>query len=266
MSDTDTDTALVRMTAATLEALDYETPPEEEGQIVQRSYAYAPDDDVWIVRVHDRSDRSTVYRARTNREEDVDTVCVAANRAPSMGRRVPLVVEDEVDVHRWADVAHGYVLRCYGPDGDDPGDCTVRVHAGAYTGRYYLSAGDEDGRDRAGDPDGYATSAEADAAARALAAELDEGDGLDSDQLRARARAEAAARATARGEWGVVWVDPDGGAPYCTRRYDHEDDAHREVDAWYEDTLLANPGTTLIWRMMTCPEVRHVGDGAEPVL
>lgn len=254
----------VRMTAADLEGLDYETPPEEGGQIVQTAYAYDPCHDVWIVRSHDRSDRSTRYLAVENREEDVDDLCVGANGAPFVGRRVPLIIEDEIDIHRWTDCAHGYVQHY--PGADEPCDCAVRVHEGAYTGRYYLSAGDDDERETAGDPDGYETLGDAEDAAIALAGEMDEGDGLSSEQLRARARAEAAARATARGEWGVVWVDPDGGAPYCTRRYDDEGDAQREVDGWYEDTRAANPGTTLLWRLMVCPEVRHVGDGAEPIL
>lgn len=156
---------------------------------------------------------------------------------------------DEGEAEWLDDETEGYVAVCGGVDGDEPIDCTVRV--GRIVGGYLVDEGDDVTRNDVGR---YATVVEARAARDAYIAENDEGNGQCAERYLAAIEAEALARATAHGRYAVVFAGRVG------RRYDDEADAEREVAAWYRDTQAANPGTTLLWRLMECPEVRDLGD------
>jgi len=84
----------ITLTQQAIDDLYFELPPEEGGQYVQTSYAFSCEHDCWILRTTDHSDRSVTYSARTNREADVDNLCVGANGAPATGAEIPLVVTE----------------------------------------------------------------------------------------------------------------------------------------------------------------------------
>lgn len=50
----------------------FSTPPENQGQIVEVSYGYAPKEQVIIERVYDKSDRALSYRAYEDPDPEAD--------------------------------------------------------------------------------------------------------------------------------------------------------------------------------------------------
>lgn len=160
---------------------------------------------------------------------------------------------EEVD----SDFRETYVACCYGEAGDEPGDCWVQVNRRA-DGAYVLTEGDEAVQNGA---DGvFLTLAAARAAARALAEELDEGDGLVAEGV-VQTRCDAARdRASDTGEWAFGFVTPEGEVR-VEQRFEDREDVELLVDEWFDKTKAANPGTNILWHLMTTAAVLQLVDG-----
>lgn len=153
----------------------------------------------------------------------------------------------------WEDETYHYVACYYGVEGDQPGDCYLRVGVDP-AGVWWIEDGDEDVRLS---PEPCVSAATAHAAAAQQAADLDEAEsGEDADAMAARLLA-ARQDPDPDGEWATV--DSQTGVLWA--RYASHDGAQAAVEAWYEARQAANPGSQLLWHLMSCPEVAQFVDG-----
>lgn len=151
-------------------------------------------------------------------------------------------VKSPVGDVEWSDDAYGYVACCYGVDGDEPGDCTVRVGEDG-AGLWWVDSGDDDHRDAPTGP--YDTEDLAREAAGALADEQHEGeDGEDAETMAARRRDAAAGQPVDTGAWCVWWFCGDDSR--ADERYATEDQATAAAARAQAGLESGNPGTHLL--------------------
>lgn len=200
---------------------------------------------VMLGRVHYPS--STYYAGRNQeaRENAVDLVLEASNRAGL----------DKTHEETRAD----YVARCYGSNGDEPGDCWAIVVL-RDDGVFVVTDGDDAHRETV--PGFYLTLEAAAQAAADHAEDSDEGDGEDAEGVVAAERAAARERANDTGGWAFGFVSPDG-STRAELRFDSRDDAQALVDEWFEGVKAHNPGTNILWGSMTCAAVLFLDSDGE---
>ena len=196
----------------------FDLPAACGGQIVTESYASA-DGRLWRF-VRDRSDPDAAPRFACVRWDDIDADHPAENWEVG-DRSPPPIAESEWEAWEpssatapvdWsAGKQHAYIACCYGRDGDEPGDCYIRVGRDSL-GFWWIDDGDDDERGYLRGP--FRDAAAADETAAEWAAEQDEGD----DSPSAAAMLERSLRATAG--------DPDPAGPYAVWWETVGDDAH----------------------------------------
>ena len=149
-----------------------------------------------------------------------------------------------------------YVACVYGPEGDQPGDCSARWGQDVI-GLWWVDDGDDTVRCGRWGP--FLLEEEAEERARALAEANHEGlPGEDAEAMIERLDEEATERATADGEWVVAWRDGDG--PLRPgRAYGLRDDAEREIGAWYR-ALYAHTPSALVHLLDRPVLARRDGD------
>lgn len=139
----------------------------------------------------------------------------------------------------WEAVA-SYVACCYGPDGDEPGDCSVRIGEDEI-GRWWIDDGDDTDRVDIHGP--FATREAAEEAAEALAEEMGEGlPGEDAEDVATRLLDEAVEEEDADGDYGVRYSE------YSTpdERYATVDQAAAACRRAQRGLEKSNPGTQLL--------------------
>jgi len=155
-----------------------------------------------------------------------------------------------------SDPAATYVVCCYGPEGDDPGDCYARVGQDE-RGRWWVDDGDDDERVSTHGPFEDETTARD--FADALATEQDEAQaGENAADMVGRREAEALERGTPDGGWCVAWYDPDRREYEPGNRYDDQADAVTEISVWERGVLSRTP--TALIHCMKHPLLARVDD------
>lgn len=196
----------------------FEVPAACGGQIITEAFASA-DGRLWRRR-SDRSDPDAAPRFDVVRWDDIDEDHPASSWEVG-DRSAPPIPEEEwaawepsspSEPMDWAaGESHAYIACCYGRDGDEPGDCYIRVGRDSL-GFWWIDDGDDDERGYLRGP--FRDAAAADETAAEWAAEQDEGD----DSPSAAAMLERSLRATAG--------DPDPAGPYAVWWETVGDDAH----------------------------------------
>jgi hypothetical protein len=139
--------------------------------------------------------------------------------------------------------AADYVACCYGPEGDQPGDCYTRLGQDE-DGQWWVDDGDDTVRCDTYGP--FATREEAREAAEALAASQDEADAdEDAEAMLDRMRTETAGEPDPQGEWCVYWETVGDDARVVER---YETELQAEARAAQLDAALneRHPGGNLL--------------------
>lgn len=162
-------------------------------------------------------------------------------------------VDEPVGDVDWSDETYAYVACVYGADGDEPGDCYVRVGEDD-VGLWWLDDGDDDERpDRQGP---WNTEEEAREAAEAFAAEQHEGEeGETADEMRERVLRQRAGEPDPKGAWCVYYCHPDGS--HVEERYATRDAAEAAAETAQTALEELYPGG----RLLCGYEVRVLIDG-----
>lgn len=146
----------------------------------------------------------------------------------------------EVD---WSDEVEAYVACVYGRDGDEPGDCYVRIGEDEL-GLWWLDDGDDDERPNQQGP--FNREREARAAAEALAEEQNEAEsGEDADDMRDRLLHARAGKPDPKGEWCVYW-ETAGDDAHVVDRYATHEAAQAAAEIAQAGLQAAHPGGNLL--------------------
>lgn len=163
-------------------------------------------------------------------------------------------LDDESRNVEWDDFAQvSYVACVYGTDGDEPGDCYVRVGR-TPAGVWMIDDGDDSVRQDLDGP--YWSREDAIGAAEELAESQHEGlDGENAASMRARLLAERAGKPDAHGRWCVYWetsLDDEGPCD----RYTTREQAEAAAASSNDELHAHNPGALLCGY-----SVRHLEHG-----
>lgn len=163
-------------------------------------------------------------------------------------------LDDEECNVEWDDsLSVSYVVCVYGTDGDEPGDCYVRVGC-TLAGVWMIDDGDDSVRQDLDGP--YWSREDAIGAAEELAESQHEGlDGENADSMRARLLAERAGEPYADGEWCVYWetsLDDE----HVVKRYATRGQADAAAERANDELRAHNPGA-----LLCCFSVRRLDDG-----
>lgn len=158
------------------------------------------------------------------------------------------------DVEWDRDKTYGYVACVYGDDGDQPGDCYLRVGQDE-AGRWWIDDGDDDVRTDVRGP--HVAEGQARAAAAAAAKEQDESDGADdAADLAERRLRERAGEPDPDGAW-CVWWETVGDDSHPEERYATRDAAEAAAELAQQRLEQSHPGGGLLCGYT----VRRLADG-----